>query len=118
MKVADLGCSSGPNTFQTISQVIETIHGICQQSELKLPEFQVLLNDLPGNDFNTVFRSVPAFYERLMKEKGEMVQELCFIAGVPGSFQPEACTLYILPIQFTGSLRSAMPTTISFPFNH
>ena len=86
MKVADLGCSSGPNTFQTISQAIETIHGICQQSELKLPEFQVLLNDLPGNDFNAVFRSIPAFYERLKEEKGDMVQEVCFIAGVPGSF--------------------------------
>ncbi|XWS74495.1 hypothetical protein CRYUN_Cryun01aG0003000 [Craigia yunnanensis] len=95
MKVADLGCSSGPNTFQTISQVIKTIHGICQQSELKLPEFQVLLNDLPGNDFNTVFRSVPAFYERLMKEKGEMVQELCFIAGVPDGVENNKGNIYM-----------------------
>ncbi|XWS65589.1 hypothetical protein CRYUN_Cryun05aG0126900 [Craigia yunnanensis] len=73
MKVADLGCSSGPNTFQAISEVIDTIHGICQQANLKLPEFQVFLNDLPENDFNIVFRSVPAFHERLEKEKGDMV---------------------------------------------
>ncbi|XVE86050.1 hypothetical protein DITRI_Ditri18aG0005200 [Diplodiscus trichospermus] len=73
LKVADLGCSSGPNTFQTISQ-------------LKLPEFEVLLNDLPENDFNAAFRSIPAFYDRLKKKKGEMVQQLCFIAGVPSSF--------------------------------
>ncbi|XP_022748092.1 benzoate carboxyl methyltransferase-like [Durio zibethinus] len=86
IKVADLGCSSGPNTFQIISQVIDIIHEICHQEQLKLPEFQVLLNDLPGNDFNTVFSSVPGFYERLKKEKGEMLQDLCFIAGVPGSF--------------------------------
>ncbi|XVF81955.1 hypothetical protein PTKIN_Ptkin16aG0003800 [Pterospermum kingtungense] len=88
MKVADLGCSSGPNTFQTVSQVIETIHGICQQEQLKFPEFEVLLNDLPENDFNAVFRSIPAFLESLKREKGDnMVQELnCFIAGVPGSF--------------------------------
>ncbi|XVF24333.1 hypothetical protein REPUB_Repub13aG0118700 [Reevesia pubescens] len=84
VKVADLGCSSGPNTFQTISQVIDTIHGICQEAELKLPEFQVLLNDLPGNDFNTVFRSVSSFHERLEKEKGSDL--LCLIAGVAGSF--------------------------------
>ncbi|XWS08376.1 hypothetical protein CRYUN_Cryun41cG0074400 [Craigia yunnanensis] len=77
MKVADLGCSSGPNTFHTISQVIDTIHTICQQAQLKFPEFQVLLNDRTGNNFNAVFRSIPAFYERLKKEKGDMVQELC-----------------------------------------
>ncbi|MBA0664960.1 hypothetical protein Goklo_004889, partial [Gossypium klotzschianum] len=55
MKVADLGCSSGPNTFMTIWHIIDTIHGICQQEDMKLPEFEVLLNDLPENDFNYVF---------------------------------------------------------------
>ncbi|MBA0766848.1 hypothetical protein Gotri_015849, partial [Gossypium trilobum] len=49
MKVVDMGCASGPNTFQAISHVIGTVHGMCQQQELKLPEFEVLLNDLPGN---------------------------------------------------------------------
>ncbi|XVF81953.1 hypothetical protein PTKIN_Ptkin16aG0003600 [Pterospermum kingtungense] len=114
IKVADLGCSSGPNTFQIISQFIDTIHGICQQLQLKLPEFRVLLNDLPSNDFNAVFRSVHAFYERLKKEKGDMVQELnCFIAGVQALSitdfsQAEACTLYLLPMGFIGFLRSAI----------
>nr|KJB33840.1 hypothetical protein B456_006G033500 [Gossypium raimondii] len=64
MKVVDMGCASGPNTFQAISHVIDTVHGMCQQEEL--PEFEVLLNDLPGNDFNSVFK--------------------CFIRGVAGSF--------------------------------
>ncbi|KAE8735070.1 hypothetical protein F3Y22_tig00000477pilonHSYRG00339 [Hibiscus syriacus] len=86
IKVADLGCSSGPNTFHTISQVIDTIHGICKREELKFPEFEVLLNDLPDNDFNSVFRSVPDFIERMKKTKGDMVQERCFIGGVAGSF--------------------------------
>ncbi|KAL4388476.1 hypothetical protein GQ457_09G025680 [Hibiscus cannabinus] len=85
-KVADLGCSSGPNTFLAISRVIDTIHAICRQQHLKLPEFQVLLNDLPENDFNSVFKSVPEFVERLKKEKGGKVQERCFIGGVAGSF--------------------------------
>ncbi|MBA0696757.1 hypothetical protein Goari_003283 [Gossypium aridum] len=53
-KVADLGRSSGPNTFMTISHIIDTLHGICQQEHLKLPKFKVLLNDLPENDFNAV----------------------------------------------------------------
>ncbi|KAK8998931.1 hypothetical protein V6N11_070110 [Hibiscus sabdariffa] len=85
-RVADLGCSSGPNTFLAISRVIDTVHTICRQQQLKLPEFQVLLNDLPENDFNSVFKSVPEFVERLKKEKGDKVQERCFIGGVAGSF--------------------------------
>ncbi|KAA3481247.1 salicylate/benzoate carboxyl methyltransferase-like [Gossypium australe] len=52
-KVADLGCSSGPNTFMTTSHIIDNIHGICQQEQLKFPEFELLLNDLPENDFNS-----------------------------------------------------------------
>ncbi|TYJ15644.1 hypothetical protein E1A91_A10G197200v1 [Gossypium mustelinum] len=86
MKVADLGCSSGPNTFLAIWHIIETVHGICQQEQLKLPEFEVLLNDLPENDFNFVFKSVPGFYEKLKKERGDMLQKRCFIGGVAGSF--------------------------------
>ncbi|KAB2010027.1 hypothetical protein ES319_D10G207800v1 [Gossypium barbadense] len=74
IKVADLGCSSGPNTFITTSHIIDTIHGI------------LFLNDLPENDFNSVFKSVPSFYDRLKKEKGDIVQERCFIGGVAGSF--------------------------------
>ncbi|EOY32829.1 S-adenosyl-L-methionine-dependent methyltransferases superfamily protein, putative [Theobroma cacao] len=85
IKVADLGCASGPNTFFTISQIIDTITGICQHAHCKSPEFQVFLNDLPRNDFNTVFRSVPAFCARLKEEKGDMMGS-CFISGIPGSF--------------------------------
>ncbi|PPS04361.1 hypothetical protein GOBAR_AA16309 [Gossypium barbadense] len=74
IKLADLGCSSGPNTFMTTSHIIDTIHGI------------LLLNDLPENDFNSVYKSVPGFYDRLKKKKGGIVQERCFIGGVAGSF--------------------------------
>ncbi|GMI70209.1 hypothetical protein like AT5G66430 [Hibiscus trionum] len=86
VKMADLGCSSGPNTFHTISLAIDTIYGICQQEKLKLPEFDVLLNDLPENDFNSVFKSVPSFIDRLKKEKGDAAEEMCYIGGVAGSF--------------------------------
>ncbi|KAL4271586.1 hypothetical protein GQ457_13G018390 [Hibiscus cannabinus] len=59
------------------------IHGICRPQQSELPEFEVLLNDLPGNDFNSVFKSVPDFIERLKKEKGEVG---CYVGGVAGSF--------------------------------
>lgn len=61
------------------------IEGMCRHLHRPIPEFQVYLNDLPGNDFNTLFRSLPAFYEKLKKEKGRE-SSACFIAGVPGSF--------------------------------
>ncbi|XP_021275302.1 benzoate carboxyl methyltransferase-like [Herrania umbratica] len=85
IKVADLGCSSGPNTFLTISEVIGSVQEMCQQLQLKSPEFQMFLNDLPGNDFNAIFRSVPAFFEKLKREKGDLIGH-CSISGVPGSF--------------------------------
>ncbi|OMO84463.1 SAM dependent carboxyl methyltransferase [Corchorus olitorius] len=86
-KVADLGCSSGPNTFLTISQVVDIVHEIYRQQSQKLKSFelQVFLNDLPGNDFNAIFRSVPAFLEKLKREKGDFLAN-CSIAGVSGSF--------------------------------
>ncbi|KAJ8623124.1 hypothetical protein MRB53_031653 [Persea americana] len=83
--VADLGCSSGPNTLFVVSKIIEAIYAKCSQLSCRLPEFRIFLNDLPGNDFNTIFTSLPAFYDKLKEEKGDDL-ESCFIAGVPGSF--------------------------------
>ncbi|XP_071724866.1 LOW QUALITY PROTEIN: probable methyltransferase TCM_000331 [Rutidosis leptorrhynchoides] len=84
--VVDLGCSSGPNTLLTISYIIDAVYRICQQEKLaKTPDFQVFLNDLPGNDCNTVFKSLPVFYEKLEKEKCGFLSS-CFISGLPGSF--------------------------------
>ncbi|GAY66729.1 hypothetical protein CUMW_251140 [Citrus unshiu] len=80
--VADSGCSLGPNTLLVISKIIDTIHKLCHQANKKLPEFQVFLNDLPRNDFNSIFQSLPEFYKRIKKEKFGP----CFVAGMPGSF--------------------------------
>ncbi|CAK9182650.1 unnamed protein product [Ilex paraguariensis] len=40
------------------------------------------------NDFNSVFKSLPPFYNKLKREKGEDDDQLapCFVSGVPGSF--------------------------------
>ncbi|KAM7272261.1 hypothetical protein ACFE04_026924 [Oxalis oulophora] len=84
--IAELGCSSGPNTLLTISYIIDAVCRIYQEKNItKASDFQVFLNDLPGNDFNTVFESLPDFLHKLKKEKGGLMGS-CFISGHPNSF--------------------------------
>ncbi|KAK4429287.1 Jasmonate O-methyltransferase [Sesamum alatum] len=83
--IADLGCSSGPNTLMVISEIINKIYETCSQMGIPLPELRVSLNDLPGNDFNGIFMLLPEFYRNLEKENG-VGPEGCFISGVAGSF--------------------------------
>ncbi|KAJ4715452.1 Methyltransferase-like protein [Melia azedarach] len=85
LKIADLGCSSGPNAYLPTWDVIESLHSICCRLNNKPPDLQVFLNDLPGNDFDSAFKLLPSFYERIKREKGEESGQ-CFIAAVPGSF--------------------------------
>ncbi|TYG38920.1 hypothetical protein ES288_D13G263000v1 [Gossypium darwinii] len=75
IKVADLGCASGPNTFFPTCEVMDIIASVCRQAHWESPELRVFLNDFPQNDFNTVFKSIPAFNGKP-----------CFVAGVAGSF--------------------------------
>ncbi|CAI0403661.1 unnamed protein product [Linum tenue] len=75
--IADFGCSIGPTTFMSVQNIIEAVnHNNNQASTTKLPlEFQVSFNDQTNNDFNTLFRSLPAHRH-----------DNYFAAGVPGSF--------------------------------
>nr|UMB49592.1 salicylic acid methyltransferase [Geranium robertianum] len=75
--MADLGCSYGPNTLLSVSHIMEAIAGL-YESPLEL---QVFLNDLPTNDFNSVFMSLPDLFEK----KGCATLP-CYISGMPGSF--------------------------------
>ncbi|KAL3523678.1 hypothetical protein ACH5RR_016512 [Cinchona calisaya] len=88
IRVADLGCSSGPNTFSTVLGIIESIdkawHEMINHLEPP-PRIQVFLNDLFGNDFKTIFKWLPDFYEKLEKENGRK-NGTCLIAAMPGSF--------------------------------
>ncbi|KAI7744814.1 hypothetical protein M8C21_020954, partial [Ambrosia artemisiifolia] len=83
--IADLGCSSGPNTLLVVSCIIDIVIEVCKEDNHKPRQFQVCLNDLFGNDFNTLFKLVSDFYAKLKKEKGENFGP-CFVSAVPGSF--------------------------------
>ncbi|XP_065867813.1 probable caffeine synthase MTL2 [Euphorbia lathyris] len=86
LTMADFGCSSGPNTLLPLWEIIETIDSTCTKLNKKPPNLQYFLNDLPGNDFNTVFRSlVPNFQQKLEKDKGSKFEH-CLIGAMPGSF--------------------------------
>ncbi|ESW11767.1 hypothetical protein PHAVU_008G057800 [Phaseolus vulgaris] len=85
MKVADLGCSVGPNTLLVTSNIINIVHAACTHLNRDLPSFQFYLNDLFGNDFNTTFKSLPDFYTKLLQEK-RCRSDSCFINATPGSF--------------------------------
>ncbi|XP_058736176.1 salicylate carboxymethyltransferase-like [Vicia villosa] len=85
LAIADLGCSSGPNTLLVVSEFIKVVEKLCRVSNHESPEYMIFLNDLSGNDFNNIFRSLDSFKEKL---RGEMEHEMgpCYISGVPGSF--------------------------------
>ncbi|KAF8018274.1 hypothetical protein BT93_H3235 [Corymbia citriodora subsp. variegata] len=91
LAIADLGCSTGPNALFAVSEIISIVIDLCNAMKHKLPEFQVFLNDLPGNDFNTLFSSfLPRFQgklrEQIKSKYGVSATLSCFFNGVPGSF--------------------------------
>ncbi|XP_010531662.1 PREDICTED: probable S-adenosylmethionine-dependent methyltransferase At5g38780 [Tarenaya hassleriana] len=73
--VADLGCATGPNTFLHVENIIKSIKSNLESRSDKYPspEFLVFFNDLPSNDFNTLFTALPQ-------------DRSYFAVGVPGSF--------------------------------
>ncbi|XP_058773478.1 S-adenosyl-L-methionine:benzoic acid/salicylic acid carboxyl methyltransferase 3-like [Vicia villosa] len=83
--IADLGCSSGPNTLLVTSEIIKVVEKLCQELNHQSPEYKVFLNDLSGNDFNSIFKSLDTFKEKL---RDEIKTEIgpCYFSGVPGSF--------------------------------
>ncbi|XP_073003033.1 probable methyltransferase TCM_000336 [Typha latifolia] len=86
--MADLGCASGPNALSLVGDIIKTIGGACRTSSYPTPEFLVFLNDLPTNDFNEIFVSLPEFVSKLKigGKTEESSSPLVYLTGVPGSF--------------------------------
>ncbi|CAN1189289.1 Indole-3-acetate O-methyltransferase 1 [Linum perenne] len=80
-RVVDLGCSSGNNTVSTVEAIIKHMIKRFKAAGLELPEFSAFFSDLPSNDFNTLFKLLPAFPNG---DIGGGVEY--FVGGVPGSF--------------------------------
>ncbi|XP_062159804.1 loganic acid O-methyltransferase-like [Alnus glutinosa] len=102
-RIADLGCSTGPNTFFAVQNIIEAVRlkYECQGLHSQLPEFQVFFNDHVSNDFNTLFASLPpdrqyyagavagSFYSRLFPNASlhfvHASYAIHWLSGVPKS---------------------------------
>ncbi|CAL9071014.1 unnamed protein product [Musa textilis] len=86
MAVVDLGCSSGPNTLEVVSEVLDVIGKLRRSlGRQEIPDILFFLNDLPGNDFNHVFRSLGEYKRKVEEEKGNLLVPY-YVVGVPGSF--------------------------------
>ncbi|XP_019412717.1 PREDICTED: monomethylxanthine methyltransferase 1-like [Lupinus angustifolius] len=85
LKVADLGCASGPNALMVVNDIIDIVESTSFNFNISAPIFQFYMNDLPSNDFNTIFKSLAQFYETLEEKKGPGFGP-CFINATPGTF--------------------------------
>ncbi|KAL2337644.1 hypothetical protein Fmac_012090 [Flemingia macrophylla] len=82
-KVADLGCSSGPHTFIFISNILNIMNNA--GLSLNRVSLQLYLNDLFGNDFNTIIKLIPDFYHSIREKRGDNFGT-CYIHATPGNF--------------------------------
>ncbi|KAK7260230.1 hypothetical protein RIF29_26105 [Crotalaria pallida] len=83
LNVADLGCSTGPNALLVVYNIIKIIDSTNQNLSRDPFEVKFYLNDLFGNDFNSIFKSLPDFYQRIDQEE---VKDKVFINATPGNF--------------------------------
>ncbi|KAL6181465.1 hypothetical protein ACLB2K_048120 [Fragaria x ananassa] len=74
-RIADLGCSVGPNTFSAVENILKSVQTKYQSAGLntQIPEFQVFFNDHTLNDYIMLFKSLPH-------------KRQYYAMGVPGSF--------------------------------
>jgi len=86
MTIVDLGCSSGPNTLLFVSKLIDITTEQCNKAvECDPMELLIFLNDLPGNDFNQVFRSLENLEKGTSDQKGN-TPLFYHISGLPKSY--------------------------------
>ncbi|KAK9749647.1 hypothetical protein RND81_02G140800 [Saponaria officinalis] len=98
LAIADMGCSTGPNTLSIIKELYEAVENAYRKAQINgpksPPQICFYLNDLHTNDFNSIFKALPEFYRENISG-GNNVNESnlqgyfrpsVFIAASPGSF--------------------------------
>ncbi|XP_024168598.2 loganic acid O-methyltransferase isoform X1 [Rosa chinensis] len=103
-KIADLGCSVGPNTFFAVENIVEAVELMYQGQGMnsQIPEFQVFFNDHTSNDFNMLFKSLPQ-------------NRRYYAAGVPGSFYARVfpnASIYVVHSSFAIQWLSRVPKEV------
>ncbi|KAL9258378.1 putative jasmonic acid carboxyl methyltransferase 1, partial [Drosera capensis] len=93
VNIVELGSSSGPNALTVLSDIITVTDMTYREMNHPMPELKVFLNDLPRNDFNTIFRSLPSFFKHLEEEptRHATSRELMLPKGLVGN--KEAATM-------------------------
>lgn len=84
LRIADFGSATGRNSFACMDFVVACIRREYQCRNTPMPEIQAYFNDLPANDFNTLFSLLPP--KKGAEELGAGLVREYFAAGVPGSF--------------------------------
>jgi indole-3-acetate O-methyltransferase len=82
LTAADLGCSCGQNALDVADAIVQHITGMYASRGHAPPEFSFYFSDLPSNDFNTLFKLLPA----AAGSTAGGGRPRYFAAGVPGSF--------------------------------
>ncbi|MQM20351.1 hypothetical protein Taro_053371 [Colocasia esculenta] len=87
LQIADLGYASGPNVFSLAlaEDIVGAVKEVCQKMTKPVPKFLVFLNDLPSNDFNSIFVGLPDFIDRMVGGRSVDISSF-FLMGVPSSF--------------------------------
>ncbi|KAL3692934.1 hypothetical protein R1sor_006585 [Riccia sorocarpa] len=83
LRIVDFGCGSGPNCIENVEVIIEYVLKRYAEERKERPDIQVYFQDVPTNDFNTLFKHI--FSTSSDKILGDNPKKY-MVAAIPGSF--------------------------------